>query len=137
MKLSKTSEYAIRILSYMAKENNELFSAKQLIEKLGVSDKYLRKLMTLLSKVQLINSKQGRYGGYCFSKNTKDIYISDIINAVEGMDKYLGCILGFDDCSDENPCSMHEVWVETREKLLKTFSETSLYEISQKNSLKI
>ena len=137
MKLSKTSEYAIRILSYMAKESDKLFSAKQLVEKLNISDRYLRKLMTSLSKAQLIRSTQGRYGGYSFEKNIKDIYISDIINAVEGMEKYLGCILGFNECSDENPCSMHNVWAETREKLVATFSKTSLYKISQTEILKI
>lgn len=137
MKLSKTSEYAIRILSFMATEKKELISAKELVNKLSISDKYLRKLMTLLSKANLINSIQGRYGGYYFSKNVKNIYISDIINAVEGMEKYLGCILGHENCSDKTPCSMHEVWVETREKLVTTFEETSLYKISQAEIIKV
>ncbi len=136
MKLSKTSEYAIRILSYMAKDSDKLYSAKLLVEKLNVSDKYLRKLMTLLSKAGFIKSMQGRYGGYKFAKDIKNIYISNIIDAIEGSEKYLGCILGLDDCSDENPCSMHEVWVTTRAKLISTFEKTSLYKISQTEIIK-
>ncbi len=127
MKLSKTSEYAIRILSFMAKNETELVSAKYLIDKLKISDKYLRRIMTKLSKAGLINSTQGRDGGYAFAKKSDEIFISQIINAVEDYEKYMGCILGFSECSDSNPCVMHSTWVKTREKLAITLNETSLY----------
>ena len=133
MKLSKTSEYAIRILSFMAKNENELFSAKYLIEKLKISDKYLRRLMTNLSKAGLIKSIQGKNGGYLFARKADEIFISNIIDAVEGYDKYFGCILGFGECCDDNPCAMHNVWVKTREQLIKTFNKTSLFDLNISN----
>jgi len=137
MKLSKTSEYAIRILSYMARDTAKLHSAKSLVEKLCISDKYLRKLMTLLSKSGFIESIQGRYGGYRFIKNVKEIRIYDIVSAVDEPEKYFGCILGFETCSDENPCSMHEAWVATRNNLLLKFKESTLYEISKAETVKV
>ena len=75
MKLSKTSEYALRILIYMAKEPNKLYTATQLVKELGVSDKYLRRLMTDLSKAGFIKSVQGRDGGYTFMKSTNEIFL--------------------------------------------------------------
>ena len=134
--MSKTSEYSIRILSFMAKNENDLFTAKYLIDKLKMSDKYLRSLMTKLTKAGLIKSIQGKNGGYLFAKRADEIFISNIIDAVDDYGKYLGCILGFDSCSDENPCSMHKVWVETREELLKTFDETTLSDLKQNNIYK-
>ena len=98
MKLSKTSEYALRILIFMAKEPEQLYTAKQLVEELNVSDKYLRRLMTDLSKSGFIRSVQGRDGGYMFIKNTSEIVLFDVIDSVEGMDKLNGCVLGFDQC---------------------------------------
>ncbi len=136
MKLSKTSEYAIRILSYMARDTEKKYSAKNLIEKLHISDKYLRRLMTDLSKVGLIYSKQGRNGGYFFAKSTNEITVAQIIDTVEGMDKYTGCIMGFDECSDENPCVMHLVWVKTRNTLLKTFETTTLATLAKAETIK-
>ena len=85
MKLSKTSEYALRILIYMAKEPNQLYTASQLVKELGVSDKYLRRLMTDLSKAGFIKSVQGRDGGYTFMKSTNEIFLFDVIDSVEGM----------------------------------------------------
>ena|SRR5665647_1340298 len=126
MKLSKTSEYALRILIYMAHVPDQLYTAKQLVKELKVSDKYLRRLMTDLSKSGFIRSIQGREGGYTFIKNPEDIMLYDIIDSVEGMDKLNGCLLGFEKCSSTNPCAMHYLWVDVRTDLNKVFRETRL-----------
>ena len=136
MKLSKTSEYAVRILAFMAKDEEKSFSAKYLVEKLRISDKYARRLMTDLTKAALICSTQGRNGGYQFAKNINNITIYEIIDAVEGMDKYSGCILGFDECSDEHPCSMHAVWSSMRDRLIKTFRNTTLADLKIADTMK-
>ena len=126
MKLSKTSEYALRILIYMAQAPDQLYTAKQLVKELKVSDKYLRRLMTDLSKSGFIRSIQGRDGGYTFIKSPDDIMLYDIIDSVEGMDKLNGCLLGFEKCSSTNPCAMHYLWVDVRTDLNKVFRETRL-----------
>jgi len=129
MKLSKTSEYALRILSFMAQDANRSYSAKYLVEKLSISDKYLRRLMTDLTKAELIYSTQGRNGGYYFAKNINNITIYQIIDTVEGMKKYSGCIMGFDECSDKHPCSMHIIWSSMRDQLIKAFKITTLADL--------
>ncbi len=129
MKLSKTSEYALRILIFMAKNPEELYTAKYLIEKLNVSDKYLRRLMTDLSKSGFIRSTQGRDGGYTFAKDIHDIFLYDIIDSVEGMEQLNDCVLGFNECSCTNPCAMHDDWIIIREKLNKVFNQTKLSDL--------
>ena len=136
MKLSKTSEYALRILSFMAKDSSRLYSAKFLIEKLNISDKYLRRLMTDLCKAGFIKSVQGRDGGYIFCKKTNEIFLADIINRVEGMDKYMGCVMGFNQCSDSNPCVLHSTWVNVRENFSKVFEQKSLADLDYKDIYK-
>lgn len=136
MILSKTSEYAIRILSYMASSEGELYSAKSILEKISIPQKYMRRIMTDLSKHGFIQSVQGRDGGYKFLKNPSQIYISDIIDALDGMEKFVGCILGFEECSCKNPCALHESYLETKEKLHKTFSETNLLTIKNSSFLR-
>ena len=129
MKLSKTSEYALRILIFMAKNPEELYTAKYLIEKLNVSDKYLRRLMTDLSKSGFIRSTQGRDGGYTFAKDIHDIFLYDFIDSVEGMEHLNDCVLGFNECSCTNPCAMHDDWIIIREKLNKVFRKTKLSDL--------
>ena len=136
MRLSKTSEYALRILSFMINSDMQVFSAKYLIDSLNVPDKYLRRLMTDLSKSGFIKSMKGRDGGYIFAKNANTIYISQVIDAVEGMDKYEGCIMGFNDCSDDNPCSLHENYAPIKEQLINFLSNTTISELKSNKVLK-
>jgi Rrf2 family protein len=130
MKLSKTSEYAIRILSFMARDPEKKYAAKYLVEQLHISDKYLRRILTKLSKEGLIISKQGREGGYIFNKKIQEIFLSDIIDASEGIEKYLGCVLGFEKCSDEQPCAFHAKWVSVRQNIVANLNSTSLADIN-------
>jgi len=133
MKLSNTSEYSIRILSFMAKKPEQKYSAVNLVDKLKISDKYLRKLMLYLTKTGFVYSKQGRVGGYYLAKPTDSVFISDIIDAVEGLDKYMGCVMGFDECSDENPCALHNKWADIRNEIFNMFKITSLAEMAEKD----
>jgi Rrf2 family protein len=129
MRLSKTSEYALRVLSFMINSDTEMFSAKFLIKKLSVPDKYLRRLMTDLRKKGFISSVQGREGGYVFAKGADTIFLSEVIDAVEGMDKYRGCVLGFGKCSDNNPCSLHTKYAPIRNELIRFLSTTTISEL--------
>jgi Rrf2 family protein len=113
----------------MAKEPNKMYSAKFLAEELKISDKYLRRMMTNLSKAGFIRSIQGRVGGYTFNKELNKIVLADIIDAVEGLDKYTGCVLGFDECSDDNPCIMHNTWVAVREQFNNVFKNKTLADL--------
>jgi len=133
MKLSKTSEYSLRVLSFMVNSDKQVFTAKYLVEKLNVPDKYLRRLMTDMSKRGFIKSLQGRDGGYVFAKNVDTIFISDVIDAVEGMDKYTGCIMGHESCNSENPCSLHKSYAPIRDREIAFLSQTSIKELIDNN----
>ncbi len=136
MKLQKTTEYSLRILIYMAKESEKIHTAKSILENLNISDKYLRRIMTQLTKFGFITSVQGKEGGYFFAKKLEDISIADVINAFEGLEKYSGCVLGFEECSDENPCAFHYKWKEFRSNLIKFLKTTNLSNIEVEQILK-
>jgi len=129
MNLTSTSQYAIRILSFMALQNTSMISAKFLVEKLNISDKYLRRLMTKLTKKGLIQSIQGRDGGYRINRPINQLFLIEIINAVEESEKYLGCVLGFDECSDLNPCALHEKWNLIKQDTSTFLNTTTLSDI--------
>jgi Rrf2 family protein len=134
MYFTKTTEYSLRIFSYMINSDLQVFTAKHLVEKLQIPDKYLRGLLTKLTKAGFIKSIQGREGGYVFAKNANKIFLSDIINAVEGMDKYEGCILGFEHCGKKHVCALHYKWVPIREKILDFLKTTTVADLKNLNN---
>lgn len=135
MNLSNTAQYAIRIISYMAYEGKDLYPASEIYAKLQISDKYLKRILTTLSAHHIICSIQGRYGGFKLEKNTEEIKLIDIVNAVDQVEKYYGCVLGFEDCSDENPCSLHHKWGPIRGELLNFLESTSMQDVMKNPNL--
>jgi Rrf2 family protein len=126
MNFSKTTSYAIMVLSFMARHGEEKYSAKKLHELLDLPWPYLRQLLTTLSKSGFISSIQGRNGGFLLKKPADQIFLAEIIDSVEGLDVFGTCIMGFEKCPFNHTCAMHDVWEETREGVLNILNTTTL-----------
>lgn len=129
MNLSKTSKYAFRILGYMAKNEKALYSAKQLHKEIDVPERFLRRLLTDLSKIGFIKSTQGRQGGFTFARDISGISLLEIIESIDGFESIDGCILGYKSCAFNHSCPMHDIWEETKQKTIDTLKNTSLNDI--------
>lgn len=126
MNFSKTTSYAISVLSYLARHDEEKYSAKKLHEILKIPWPYLRQLLTSLSKSGFIFSTQGRNGGFQLRKAADQIILAEIIDSVEGLEVLGTCIMGFEKCPFNHTCAMHEVWEDTRASILNVLNNTTL-----------
>jgi Rrf2 family transcriptional regulator, iron-sulfur cluster assembly transcription factor len=126
MNFSKTSAYALKILSFMADSENGIFSAQYLFKKLNIPYPYLRQLLTKLSVKGFIKSSRGRNGGFAFAKDVHRIHVADVIDAVEGLEVFNTCMVGFEACPFDHSCPLHETWAETRKSIINVLSKTSL-----------
>ena len=129
MEFTKTTEYALRILSFMAMDETKLYSAKDLYENLQIPFRYLRKMLTTLSKSGLMTSVQGKSGGYRIAKKLSDIYLLDIIRAVGDDHINNTCFFGFENCAFMKKCAMHDKWTLVRENINHILTTTNLAEI--------
>jgi Rrf2 family protein len=131
MHLSKTSKYAIKLLTHMATHNLELFRSKELCEELNIPYKYLSAIITNLSKAKIIHSSKGRNGGISFSKPLDEITLQEIINTTENADIH-DCIMGFGTCKEDDKCLLHDSWKAPKESVVNDFLSQTLQDI--KNS---
>lgn len=136
MNFSKTTSYALHILSYMAEHENKRMSASYLHKKLGIPYSYLRTLLGDLSNNNLIGSINGRNGGFILKKTKSQIFLADIIEATEGMESLNKCIMGFGECPFNFSCYVHPIWIKMREEIKKVLTDTSLAEILIGDNLK-
>lgn len=134
MNFNKTTEYAFRILSYMAADDSRLYSVDEIFDKLQIPYRYLRKLMTSLSKSELISSIQGKNGGYKISKKTEDINLLDVISIVDPAYLSGTCFFGFDNCALQTACTMHNQWSDVRTNIRTILAGTSLASINQEKN---
>jgi len=134
MELSKTTQYAIQILGLMAQNSSNKYSSKQLSEILQIPYKYLTKIMTKLTKKNIVSSVRGKYGGFIIVKNIKEIRMIDIIIVFDDVDNKK-CVLFDTKCNYEQKCIMHDKWEKPRYAIEDFFLNTTLFELVQKQSL--
>ena len=134
MNFNKTTSYSLNVLNYMAEHDGQRFSAATLHEKLGIPHQYLRHLLTALSKDGFIKGSRGRDGGFMLNRPCNEIFLADIIDAIEGLDVFSTCIMGFKACPFDEKCAMHETWTETRDRIIDLLKTTSLADF-KKNSI--
>lgn len=131
MIFSKTTEYAFRIMSFMAVDEKKLHTANEIFENLDIPFRYLRKLMLLLSKSSLVNSVQGKHGGYKIAKKLSNISLIDIIRVV-GDDKIDSpCFFGFVNCAFTRKCKMHDKWAAIQSDIREVLNTTTLKDLKE------
>jgi Rrf2 family protein len=133
MNFNKTTSYALKVLSFMAKKPDEMYSAKYLNKKLKIPYPYLRQLLTDLSKAGFISSIQGRNGGFIFAKKLNKIFIGDVICKLEGLEIFNHCIIGLEKCPFNHKCPLHKSWEDARKKITSILNKTSLADFKIKD----
>lgn len=126
MNFTKTTSYSLNVLSYMAQNDSARMSASYLHNKLQIPYSYLRTILGDLSKDGLVNGTKGRNGGFRLSRNKSAIFLSDIIEATEGLESFNKCLMGFNECPFNYGCFMHPVWIKIRSDILNLLKKTSL-----------
>ena len=130
MTFTRTTEYALRALGYMASREGEMLSADQLHAKLKIPKKYLQRLLTDLKRSGLLKSERGRNGGFTLSRRTADITLAEIVHAVEGTRQRPECFFGFAKCALDAPCAMHDVWMRSQNTVREALHTTRLADIA-------
>lgn len=111
MLISRTSQYAIQALIYIAlKEDGSPLLSREVAEQLGVPSAYLAKIMQMLCKGGVLTSFRGRLGGFTLKQKPQQVDLMRVMLITEGMDFTKDCVLGLKVCSDETACPMHEKW---------------------------
>jgi DNA-binding IscR family transcriptional regulator len=57
------------------------------------------------------------------------IFFSEIIDSVEGIQSFEGCVLGNAVCPVDKPCAMHQVWEKPKQAFLETIKTTTLADL--------
>lgn len=131
MILSRTSQYAIQALIYIATQpRGEPVLNREVAEHLGVPSAYLAKIMQNLCKGNLLNSFRGRLGGFCLRENAEKTDLMQVLLLTEGAGFTDDCVLGLKVCSDETACPMHVRWKPIKEKIVHLLHEQTLEKLA-------
>ena len=134
--LSKTCEYALRAMIYIAQQTRDgsMINIKEIALKINSPELFIGKILQNLSRQGFLQSSKGRYGGFYISDEEAKHSLADIITAIDGTKMFEGCGLGLAFCSETNPCPIHNTYKEARDQLHEIYGKTTLKQFRKKNS---
>lgn len=135
---SKKCEYGLQAVLYMAaKEQGCVCPSDEIAEKLKIPKEFISKILQSLTSSGIIESKKGKSGGFLLAKNPSQIKLIDIVDAIDGLEIFNSCVLGFPECSPEQPCPVHDKWGELRNKAYNMLTDETLDKFKEKTLNKI
>ena len=113
MQLTSTTDYAIRIVCYLAAQR-QMISTSELSQELSVPSSYIPKITKKLKQAGIIKACEGIKGGYQIAKQPENISLRDVISCTEStmaisrcLEKEGGCSRNYIYC-----CKVHQILLE-------------------------
>ena len=110
MQLTSTTDYAIRIVCYLAAQR-QMISTSELSQELSVPSSYIPKITKKLKQAGIIKACEGIKGGYQIAKQPENISLRDVISCTEStmaisrcLEKEGGCSKNYIAC-----CKVHQI----------------------------
>ena len=131
---SKTCEYAIRALIFIAQKSKDgsRISIKDISSGIDSPEYFIAKILQDLSRKGFVQSAKGPNGGFYMDDANLEQSVADIVREIDGDKLFSGCGLGLKECSEDHPCPIHNDFKHIRQKI-KTMLEESRIQLFVEN----
>lgn len=126
---SKSCEYGVRALIYIASESKtgQKLSIHEIAKAIEAPEYFTAKILQTLSRNRIVSSQKGIHGGFYLDKIQGRVKLIDAVTAIDGNILFTGCGLGLKQCSEKEPCPIHNKFKGIRNSL-KTMLESTTIE---------
>ena len=135
MKLTTKGRYAVTAMLDLAlNENKGPITLSDISKRQEISLSYLEQLFSKLRKNGLVDSARGPGGGYKISRESNQIFVAEIIAAVDETVDATRC-KGKGNCKNDERCITHDLWCDLSEQIFIFLSEISLAKLVKKDRM--
>lgn len=126
MRLTTKGRYAVTaMLDVAIHAGQDPISLSDISKRQTISLSYLEQLFSKLRQGKLVDSVRGPGGGYRLTRSSADIYVSEIVDAVNESVDATNC-KGHGDCQQGEMCLTHHLWEDLSSRIHEFLSDISL-----------
>ncbi len=126
MRLTTKGRYAVTAMLDLALHGHDgPVSLADISGRQDISLSYLEQLFAKLRRNDLVTSVRGPGGGYCLSRDLGEIFVAQIVDAVNEAVDATGCG-GTSDCQQGEVCLTHHLWCDLSKQIHNFLSQISL-----------
>lgn len=131
LKISKMTDYATLILSYLAILPNNISSAAEIAAEIHLSTPTVSKILKILLSQQLVHSLRGTGGGYKLARAADEITLKEIVGAMQGDIALTACCHTVNPCRLDALCGLKNNWRMIHQSMANLLSNITLQAMLQ------
>lgn len=129
MRLTKFSDYALRVLMYAASKGDHLVTIEETAEIYRISRAHLKKVVLLLVREGYLRGVRGRTGGFTLAMAPESINLGQLLRLTEPDFGMVECFLPDNLCRIARKCRLPGVVNEALTSFVTTFDRYTLSDI--------
>lgn len=131
MELNTRGRYAVMAMADLAKHGGERsVPLSAVAQRQRISLDYLEQLFLKLRRAGLVDSVRGRHGGYKLGRPAGEIFVAEIMTAVEEGTRMTRCFgEGTAGCLGDSRCLTHDLWTALGERIESFLASVSLADV--------
>jgi Rrf2 family protein len=133
MLFSQTSEYALRVVVFLATLRGKPATTRQIAAATKVPVGYLSKILQNLSRYGLVSSQRGLHGGSVLARDPAELSVFDVVTAVAPIPRILTCPLGLKS-HGTRLCPLHKRLDDALAMVEKAFQQSSIADIMSEST---
>ncbi|SEN95964.1 transcriptional regulator, BadM/Rrf2 family [Paracoccus alcaliphilus] len=131
MKLTRHTDYALRVMIYLARPGDGLVSIRQIAGVYGISQNHLMKIVQSLGHAGFVETVRGRHGGLRLARAADQISLGGLVRHTEGDIRLVDC----QGCVLTPGCSLPSIFAEATEAFLAVLDRYTLADITARQGL--
>jgi len=131
MRLTRYTDYAIRVLIFLGARDGELCSIRAIATAFSISQNHLMKVVQDLAAAGFIDSVRGRNGGIRLSREASDINLGVLVRHTEGLSDLLDCPR----CTIRSGCGMPGILAEATAAFIAVFDKYTIADLVRHKDL--
>ena len=122
--ISSTATYALRAVVYLASQPGRYINRSEISDATMVPHEYLLKVLNLLDKAEIVESRRGPGGGYRLRKSADELTSLEVVLAVDSIPRITKCPLGL--VGHKKLCPLHQLLDEAAKRVEEAFTEVRI-----------
>ena len=134
MRLSRSTDYGLRILMYLSANRDELCTIARIAARYDVSRGHLMKVANDLVRAGFVNGIRGRTGGLRLARQAERIRLGDVVRAMETDFALVECQQAPGRCLIEPCCRLESILAKATEAFVDALDRYTVADLVSGNS---
>ena len=129
MKLTRFTDYSLRVLIYLGLRDNSRVTIREISDAYGISRNHLMKVVSLLTRMGYLDARRGPGGGIALSRPPGEINLADVVRDMEDDLNLVECFCDGGTCVIKPMCKLKSALNQALAAYLGTLERYTLLDL--------